>query len=389
MAGLCDWRGPVRGSYADQIIAEYSACIFHFGEWLQSEEIAVHSLNSTHIRSFLQEHLPTCGCPRHIRSKPTHITSALNHLLRLMQELDVTDRPGPDAIAKEIEGFDRALRDVWGLAPSTRAQHRMALRRLLAGAELTGTASIGASAIRDFVLGKDVHAIGTIRARSVFIRCYLRYRNLLGDDVAALLAVVPRPTTVIEQSIPEALTAEELDQLLGSFDPSLPGQKRSYAIARCLADLGMRSNEVARLRLEDIDWAQGLIQIAPGKGRRVEQLPLPRSTGEALVDYIKNERPQTGCRMIFVRHKPPVGLPVSRRVVQRAIHDAYAKLGWDRSRVHILRHTLATHLINAGTPVPQVADILRHRDIATTSIYARVDAAHLAKVAMPWPGSME
>ena len=126
-----------------------------------------------------------------------------------------------------------------------------------------------------------------------------------------------------------------------------------------------------------------------GKGRRAESLPLPRSTGEALVDYIQNERPQTDCRMIFVRNKPPVGLPVGRRVVQRAIQDAYARLGWNRSRVHILRHTLATHLISAGAPVPQVADVLRHRDITTTSIYARVDANHLSLVAMPWPGSVD
>lgn len=379
------------GRYSDQIIADYCSSVFHFGEWLQAEGIATRDVNSAHIRVFLQDHIPNCQCARHIRGKPNHILSALNHLLRLMRDLGATDRPMPDAIDLEVDGFDRALQDVWGLAASTRAQHRRALRRLFrqfSTSEVMGSISADADMIRNFVLD-GTPCLDTIRDRSVFIRCYLRYRKMQGDDVSRLLRAVPRPTTMIDQPLPEALTPSELTELLGAFDTTLPGQKRGYAIARCLADIGMRSSEVARLSLDDVDWAQGVIHIVTGKGRRAESLPLPRSTGEALVDYIQNERPQTGCRMIFVRNKPPVGLPVGRRVVQRAIQDAYARLGWNRSRVHILRHTLATHLISAGAPVPQVADVLRHRDITTTSIYARVNTDHLSRVAMPWPGSLD
>lgn len=377
-----------QGRYADQIIAEYCASVFHFGEWLQTCGIPIRSVGPTHIRVFLQDHIPNCRCARHIRGKSNHVLSALNHLLRLIHDLGAADCPIPNEIDLEIEGFDHALRDVWGLAASTRSQHRMALRRLfrqISVSDVTGSILVDTDAIRNFVLD-GAPCLDTIRDRSGFIRCYLRYRKMQGDDVTALLRAVPRPTAIIDQLLPEALTPAELAELFGAFDTALPGQKRGYAIARCLADIGMRSSEVARLSLEDVDWAQGMIYIALGKGRRVESLPLPRSTGEALVDYIRNERPQTDCRMIFVRHKPPVGLPVGRRVVQRAIQDAYAKLGWNRSRVHILRHTLATHLISAGASVPQVADVLRHRDIATTSIYARINADHLARVVMPWPG---
>ncbi|MFV0644900.1 MAG: tyrosine-type recombinase/integrase [Sphingomonadaceae bacterium] len=391
-AVVAPFRNRLRdGQYSPRIIALYSACVFHFGEWLQSEGIDIPAISEHHTRLFLQRHIPTCSCSRHVRGYLHHNRSALNHLLRLMRDLEIIEAVKPDAIACEIRAFDDALRDVWGLAPSTRAQHRMSLRRLLKQASGSGVidpSSISAGTIREFVLGKEARSLGTIRALSVFVRCYFRYRKLLGDDVTAQLAAVPRPTSVIERPLPEALTAEELDQLLASFDTSLPGQSRSYAIARCLADIGMRSIEVVRLNLDDIDWVQGEIRIAPGKGRRAERLPLPHATGQALVDYIRNERPATECRKVFVRHKSPVGLPVGRRVVQRVLHDAYKKLGWDRSRVHILRHTLATQLINAGTPVPQVADILRHRDIATTSIYARIDIDHLTQVAMPWPRSM-
>ena len=106
--------------------------------------------------------------------------------------------------------------------------------------------------------------------------------------------------------------------------------------------LGLRSSEVVRLSLDDIDWQAGTIRITLGKGRRADVLPLPGATGEAIADYLLHERPKTTCRQIFVRHVAPLGEPVGRRVVQKAVHAAYQRLGWDRTRVHILRHTLAT-----------------------------------------------
>ena len=108
--------------------------------------------------------------------------------------------------------------------------------------------------------------------------------------------------------------------------------------------LGLRSSEVVRLSLDDIDWQAGTIRITLGKGRRADVLPLPGATGEAIADYLLHERPKTTCRQIFVRHVAPLGEPVGRRVVQKAVHAAYQRLGWDRTRVHILRHTLATRV---------------------------------------------
>lgn len=377
------------GRYSPRTVELYCACVFHFGEWLQSEAVSIATISERHAEQFLQEHIPACTCSRHVLGHLHHNKSALNHLLRMMRDLGITEAIKPDIIGCEIAAFDTALRDVWGLAPSTRAQHRMSLRCLLTrvfGASDIHPASISASAIREFVLGKEARCMGTVRALSGFVRCYFRYRRLMGDDVTIQIAAVPRPTALIERPLPEALSDGELEALLGSFGMNQPGQRRSYAITRCLADIGLRSSEVVRLCLDDIDWAEGEICIVQGKGRRAERLPLPDLTGQAIADYIRNERPPTDCRKIFVRHKPPLGQPVGRRVVQRALHDAYKRLGWNKSRVHILRHTLATRLITAGTPVPQVADVLRHRDVATTSIYARINVDHLAQVAMPWPG---
>ena len=105
----------------------------------------------------------------------------------------------------------------------------------------------------------------------------------MGDDVTIQIAAIPRPTALIERPLPEALSDGELEALLGSFDMNQPGQRRSYAITRCLADIGLRSSEVVRLCLDDIDWAEGEICIVQGKGRRAERLPLPDLTGQAIL----------------------------------------------------------------------------------------------------------
>jgi integrase len=207
-------------------------------------------------------------------------------------------------------------------------------------------------------------------------------------SVTDLMHAVPQPACSGQTKLPEALSGNELEQLFRSFDMACPSRRRSYAMVRCLADLGLRSSEVVRLSLDDIDWQVGTIRITLGKGRRADVLPLPGATGEAIADYLLHERPKTTCRNIFVRHVAPLGEPVGRRVVQKAVHAAYRRLGWDRTRVHILRHTLATRLVNAGTPMKQIADVLRHRSIVTSATYTRVDSSRLSAVALCWPGSV-
>lgn len=230
-------------------------------------------------------------------------------------------------------------------------------------------------------LNNLLRVLRTIRVMAGAVRCYLRYRALVGDDVAHLRKAVPRPAFWRDAELPEALSAADVERLLSAFDKPCPSRRRGYAIVRCLADLGLRSSEVVRLTLDDIDWTEGVIRVAAGKARRSDILPLSPATGEAIVDYILKERPATARREVFVRHVAPLGEPVGRRVVQKTLHAAYARLGWDRSRVHILRHTLATRLVNSGVPMKQIAGVLRHRSIVTSAKYARVDIAWLSAVA--------
>jgi integrase/recombinase XerD len=142
---------------------------------------------------------------------------------------------------------------------------------------------------------------------------------------------------------------------------------------------------VVQLRLDDIDWRAGTVRLATTKSRRTDILPLPPETARAISEYLLSERPQTTNRAVFVRHVAPRDEPVGIGVVNRAVRHAYRRCGWTRTRVHILRHTMASRLLRAGTPLKEIADVLRHRSLDTSAIYTKIDTTRLAAVALPWP----
>jgi integrase/recombinase XerD len=188
--------------------------------------------------------------------------------------------------------------------------------------------------------------------------------------------------------LPKVLSVAEIKRLLNAFDRSTATGKRDYAITRCLVDLGLRRTEVAHLRLDDVDWRAGTLTIH-GKGKRIDILPLPQATGHAITDYVRDGRPQTTRREIFVRHRPPVNAAADLDLVRNAVRYAAKRCGLDhRIRgTHIMRHTVACRMVQRGAPFKEIADLLRHRSLDTTTIYAKVDLPSLSRVALPWPGS--
>ena len=246
---------------------------------------------------------------------------------------------------------------------------------------------ISTASVRRFVLGQDGRSAGSIGVIGGAIGCYFRFRTLSGDRVSELAAGIPRAAHWRLASLPEVLTDTEIDELLRSFDQPFPSRRRAYAMTRCLIDLGLRCSEVVGLRLEDIDWADGTISLTGTKGRRADVLPLPAATGSTIAGYLREERPQTSNRAIFVRHVAPYDEPIEKGVVKRAVLAGYRRCGWTRTGVHILRHSVASRLLRTGAPMKDIADVLRHRSLDTSAIYAKVDLTKLAAVALPWPES--
>ena len=157
-------------------------------------------------------------------------------------------------------------------------------------------------------------------------------------------------------------------------------------MVRCLTDLGLRASEVVQLQLDGMDWEKGTIHLPMGKLRRGSILPLPEKTARAIVDYLRAERPRTSKRAVFVRHVAPYDVPIGPGVVRRAVREAYQRCGLAHSRVHILRHSMASMLLSQGAPLKEIADVLRHRSLDTSMIYTKVDLRRLEAVALPWPG---
>jgi len=163
---------------------------------------------------------------------------------------------------------------------------------------------------------------------------------------------------------------------------------RNYAIARCLVDLGLRAGEVAALSIDDFNWHAGTLQLKRTKGKRIDTLPLPVVTGEAIVAYFTQRSADRTEPTLFVRQQAPFDKPFTVEMVSYAMRQAYVRSGISKpwGGTHSLRHSLACRLVNAGVPVKEIADVLRHCSLNTTMTYAKVNVADLAAVAMPWPG---
>ena len=381
-----------RGRYAPSTQRVYLCCVAHFAHWLTGERCGLPTIGEAVVARFLSEHLPACGCPYPVRRLRHELRAALVQLLEVLRAdgVGAMDPALDTAVAQELARFDAHMRDVWGLADNTRRQRgRIIGEFLLAhfGDQPITMSMIGATSVRRFVLGEDGRSAGYIGVIGGAIACYLRFRSMSGDRVSELAAAIPRAAHWRLASLPEVLTDAEVDGLLRSFDQPFPSRRRAYAMTRCLIDLGLRCSEVASLRLEDINWTDGTVSLVGTKVRRADVLPLPAATGHAIAAYLREERPQTSNRAIFVRHVAPYAEPLEKGVVRRAVLAGYRRCGWTRTGVHVLRHSVASRLLRTGAPMKAIADVLRHRSLDTSAIYAKVDLTKLAAVALPWPGS--
>jgi len=306
--------------------------------------------------------------------------------------VEQSSNASPSHIDEELRRYDAHLRDVRGLAPETcRSYVRVAgclLHRKFA-AETFDLSRLRPADVQQF-LASELDARRTPSNASHLacgIRSYLRYRNTCGDQINALNVVISLPAHWRLATLPRALTAQQVEQLLNSFQFVHRWPKRGYAIVRCALDLGLRAGEIAHLKISDVDWRAGTVTLRGTKSQRQDILPLPVETGHALADYLQQERPPTSNPVIFVRRLGSRDQPISSSAIQKVITRAFRRSGLPHSGSHVLRHTLACRLVENGSSLKEVADLLRHRSLNTTLIYAKLDTPKLSMVPLPWPGS--
>jgi integrase len=328
--------------------------------------------------------------------QPREAHAALMQLLALLRQRNViSELPSPTGpIAAELARFDAHMRDARGLSAGTRRTQLRIVERLLL-ARFAGRPfkfeRLVPEDVRHFI-GEQLELRNTTSnavAINAALRGYLRWRGRCGDAVRPLLGVIASPPHWSLASLPLALTPAQVDRVLNSFTEgsALRAPKRGYAIVRLALDLGLRGAEIHHLRLDDIDWLHGTVTLRRTKSKREDVLPLPEITGKALEDYIRHERAPTGGRAMFVRYQAPHDQPMGIDAIRTVVRRAFRRAGIPHERTHALRHTLACRLVRGGSPIKEVADVLRHRSLNTSQIYAKLNVDALVEVALPWPGS--
>lgn len=297
--------------------------------------------------------------------------------------------PSPPSTPVEVlvEQFRHYLRVERGVVPETVAMYTRVATTFLAWQQDHGqddVAELTAEHVVAFVTKVcPTYTVGWARQVLTAVRSFLRFAHLEGLMPVSLAGAVPSVASWSASSLPRGLAPGDVDALLGSCDRRRPKGRRDYAILVLLIRLGLRSAEVAALRLDDMDWRSGEIVIR-GKGGHHERLPLPADVGAAVADYLHRGRPESLHRDLFLRVRAPIN-GLARAGVASVVHTACRDAGITVVGPHRLRHTAATEMLRAGATLPEVAQVLRHHSGATTAIYAKVDHLSLRQLALPWP----
>lgn len=357
--------------------------VAHLSRWMQSGGLAASDLSAVRAEEFWVVR----------RSLRDHGNCSLTGLMVLVSVLIELGVVGEIAVQGPKFGHELVLAKFYkyllgerGLCVDTAGAYVERARQFLvgcpAGCELGGLRTSDVTRAVQREAGRL--SIGSTQYFVAGLRAFLRFcfvEGLVATDLsAAALAVTGRPRCLL----PRGISDSDVALLLGSCDQRQPDGRRDYAVLLLLVRLGLRAGEVGGLLLDDIDWRRGEI-VVRGKGRRVDLLPLPVDVGEAISGYLQCGRPTTARRELFLRLLAPVG-PLGRGGVSSIVRRACRRGGVGEVGAHRLRHTLACSLITADAGLIEIGEILRHRGITSTAIYARVDVETLRSVALPWLG---
>jgi len=292
-----------------------------------------------------------------------------------------------------LEDYRSHLTNAAGLAPATCKCWIFYARQFLCAqfkprGKGLACSALNARSLLDYFCAQSQHyPPARLQAMGSALRSLCRFLCLSGRHPDDLSAAVPRVADPGREDLPDYLSLEELRRLLAAVDSTTPAGRRERAVLLCLAGLGLRAGEVAQLSLEDLHWEEGTLHLARTKGRRERCLPLPQDVGQAVAGYLRHRPAGTASRRVFLRLRD--ARPLSASAVSALTVKVCQRAGLTRVRpgAHLLRRTVASHLVQQGASLKAVADLLGHRSLDTTQVYAKVNLAMLGAVTLPWPGS--
>lgn len=379
--------------HAASCLQSYAQVVEHFGRWLHVSSLSVRQVDRSVINRFLSHHLPRCHCPRPSPKHKETCRAALNRFVDFLEQEKYVPEQAQVKLSERdrlLQSYGEYLREVAGVSLATR-QYRQRYAREFLNSMFGYNGRLrwnkpSATKISGYVqLRVQGLAASSARVLTVSLRAFLRYLHLSGQCDGSLTLAVPRPAPWPRRLLPQVLSQQQRHSFIVSFDRSTAVGKRDYAMALCFCRLGLRTHEVSELSLADVDWRRQTLRLRQTKQRRERLLPIPSDVLRALIAYLRNGRPQTKSLALFVRHRAPFGKGLQPHHARGAMRRAFAKCGIEGSRVHILRHTLATRLHQRGLALKAIADLLGHQSLDTTANYARVNLGELRQAALPWP----
>jgi site-specific recombinase XerD len=396
-------EGPLAsriGSFAESVRKQgYSLSSIHrqvllaacFSRWLQQNGVGLRSLCSDQAARYLRYRA------RHVRPCRGD-AAAFKHLIGFLRDEGVIPREKklacqPTPAERRAQAFGQYLLEVRALARPTVVNYVPFIRSFLK--DSFGSARVTLSRLRASDVVRFVQRQAprlhrkTAKLMTTALRSFLQYTRYIGEVTLDLAAAVPIVANWSMTSIPRAISADHVRQLLASIDRRTAVGRRDHAILLMLARLGLRAGEVVSLELGDIDWNLGQVNVRGKSGQR-NRLPLPTEVGKAIAAYLRRGRPHSTSRSVFLRARAPIcafrGMSAIDSIVRHALQRAGIQA--TTSGAHQFRHGLATEMLRQGASLSEIGDLLGHRHSQTTMIYTKVDIEALRTLALSWPGGV-
>jgi site-specific recombinase XerD len=371
----------VERGYCERSAGRHVELLRHLGTWLQGEGLSTRELTAERVAEFLDER-------RRVGRRGVVTPFGMAPLLEYLDGLGIIAPQSHSKSGGVLDRYCDYLRSERGLVPQGVARYECVARLFVESVAVAGAVGwslLSAGDVTRFLL-EQCRGRGGSSARNLAaaLRSFLRFAQLDGLTAVGLAAAIPPVAGWRGRSLPVGLAPGQAQQLLDSCDRDRATGRRDLAILTVLLRLGLRAGEVARMRLEDINWRAGEI-VVHGKNRRHERLPLPGDVGAAVAEYLHQDRPPTPSRAVFLRMISP-RQQLTPTAVTAIVYAACDRAGVPRVGAHCLRHTAASQMLRAGASLDEVGQALRQRQLKTTAIYAKVDHGRLGSLARPWPG---
>lgn len=382
--GFADWL--VQQGRPPSMVLFHVRRMAYVSRWMEARKIvADRAIESSMAEAFV-ESLPAT---RHLaRLRPGAFVPTWEYLRAIGVLLPAAPKPMTSDIDRLLARYCQYLSTERGLVDTTIARNVALVRPfLVAVARGDGRLELEQLAPREvtkFVVDQAGSRPRSVPRMATALRSLLRFLQADGLTATGLVPAVPTVARRRLATLPKALPPQQVAALLASCDQDTVVGLRDFAILKLMSRLGLRTGEIARLQLEDIDWRRGEVAVT-GKANRNERLPVPGDVGDAIVAYLR-ARPTTPARTVFVRTGAPYRR-MSRNAVTNVAARAARRTGLGTLHGHRLRHSAATAMLHAGASLDEIGQVLRHRHVLTTTIYAKVDIAALRTVARPWPGA--